>query len=77
MIASIPGHGIGCEKLVALNSKLGAFKSEFEERRAEIPGIFSDPDCNQDGGISLPVTSCKLFLDTGNRVDKLMGRGLW
>ena len=66
-MASIPGQG---RTLLAAS----LLEVVVVERTAERPGILRLPLCNlQAEGISLALTSRRLFFDTGNKVERLMG----
>ena len=47
-----------------------------EDSILDKPGILRVPPWSHVGGISWGVTSCRLFLETGRRVDRLIGRGV-
>ena len=68
-MASTPGHGMAAALLLFSILRL-AFMTEAR------PGMFKVPLWYQAGGISAVVTSSKLLLETGCKVDKLMGKGL-
>ena len=64
-MASIPGQG---------RTLSASLLEVVVERTAERPGILRLPLCNlQAEGIALALTSRRLFFDTGNKVERLMG----
>ena len=79
MIVSTPGQLKAVSKSFDINEDVNEDDDEIlsavavEQTKA---GIFNEPLCNHEGGwISVVVTtSCKLVLETGNNVDRLIGR---
>ena len=47
-----------------------------EDSILDRPGILRVPPWSHVGGISWGVTSCRLFLETGSRVERLIGKGV-
>ena len=69
-MTSIPGHGkeliVFFEVSLVFGNKGG--EMAVDESRLDKPGIFKVPPCNHAAGISWGVTSCKLFLETENKI---------
>ena len=74
IITSIPGQGMTFFWLFSCGSKGGDIAAE--DSILDKPGMLRVPCWYHVGGISWGVTSCRLFLETGSRVDRLIGRGV-